>query len=167
MSESKASTNWKIYTIHQIAWLLLCYGIAWLGSWVTSDAVETWYQVLNRPSWNPPDYVFPIVWTVLFGMMAVAAARVSFQYGIDRSILVFAVHLLLNLAWSVLFFGFGWLLAAAIEIVFLLAMIAGTAWLFWKRDRLAGGLMVPYLCWVGFATYLNWTIVSLNPGGSG
>lgn len=145
--------------------VLLCFAVAGLGGLATSAGVETWYPTLVKPSFNPPDWIFGPVWTLLYLMMAVAAWRVwRGPHSRRRSVALaaFGLQLALNLGWSVLFFGLQWPGAALIEIVLLLSAIAGTACLFWRQDRLAGLLFVPYLLWVAFATLLNASIWLLN-----
>lgn len=159
------SAGWGTWLAHLGFWLVICFGAAALGSWATAEAVSTWYQDLNKPAWNPPDWIFPIVWTTLFAMMAISASRISARYPMDRSLIGFLIQLVLNVTWSFLFFFHGWLLAASVEIFILLIAILITAFCFWKRDRWAGLLLLPYAAWVGFASFLNVTLVLLNPNG--
>lgn len=160
IKEAPSNRSWFVF---QLAfWLVVCFLVAGLGSWATADGVKTWYQDLNRPSWNPPDWVFPWVWTTLFAMMAISAARITARRGWDRSVYVFLIQLGLNLLWSFLFFYFRQMFLAGVEIVLLVLAIGVTTYLFYLRDRLAGLLMLPYLVWVSFASFLNWTIVLLN-----
>ncbi len=144
--------------------LVVCFVVAALGGWATSTSVGSWYATLNKPSFNPPNWIFSPVWTLLYAMMGVAAWRIWRQDGrlLSLPLVVFAVQLLLNLAWSFLFFGRRDPQAALIDILLLVVAIAATLRLFLRRDRLAGWLMVPYLAWVGFATILNLAIVRLN-----
>jgi translocator protein len=143
----------------------LCLGVGAIGGAATSTSVDTWYQTLQKPPFNPPDWIFGPVWTVLYIAMAVAAWRVwrRLGWGDGRQALsLFAVQLVLNLAWSILFFGFRQIGLALVDIVVLFAAIATTALTFWRIDRPAGLLFIPYLAWVGFATLLNATLWHLN-----
>jgi tryptophan-rich sensory protein len=148
-----------------IVFLSLTLAVSLLGGLVTATSVDTWYQGLAKPVFNPPDWVFAPVWSTLFLLMAVAAWRVWRLGGVkvrSRELAAFAFQLALNLGWSVLFFGFkapGW---ALIEMLALFAAILWTMWVFWRCDRWAGALLVPYAAWVGFALVLNGAIWHLN-----
>lgn len=143
----------------------LCLGVAGLGGAITASSVGTWYQTLQKPSFNPPDWIFAPVWTTLYALMAIAAWRVWRRAGFTsgrNALLLFAGQLGLNLAWSYLFFGLRRIDLALIEIVILLLAIAMNAILFWRIDRWAGALFVPYLGWVAFAAVLNGALWLLN-----
>lgn len=147
------------------AFVAVCLAIGAIGGAVTSTSVGTWYQQLRKPSFNPPDWVFGPVWTVLYIAMAVAAWRVWRRLGLGdarHALSLFAIQLLLNLAWTILFFGFQQIGLALVEIVVLFAVIVVTAIAFWRRDSGAGLLFVPYLGWVGFAALLNASLWRLN-----
>ena len=124
-----------------------------------------WYTQLNKPSFNPPGWVFGPVWSVLYACMGVAAWLVWRRRGrtVARwALVLFAVQLALNAAWSPLFFGAhepGW---AFVDIVALWVALAATVVAFFKTQLAAGILMVPYLAWVSFAAVLNAAIWSLN-----
>jgi tryptophan-rich sensory protein len=148
-----------------IAWLVICGTAAVLGAVPTAASLRMWYPSLVKPSWNPPNAVFGPVWTVLYALMAVAAWRVERQRSHPqrlRALAIFVVQLLLNVAWSWIFFGLQSPGMAAIEVVFLWAAILATIVAFWPIDRVAAFLMVPYLAWVTFATALNIAIWRLN-----
>ncbi len=148
-----------------VASILLCFAAAGVGAAFTSMLVATWYQELVKPAWAPPDWVFGPVWTALYLSMAVAAWLVWKRYGFAGArgpLLLFAVQLALNAAWSGLFFGLRSPALALAEILLLLAAVAATALAFWQRSRVAGLLLVPYLLWATFATALNFTIWRLN-----
>lgn len=142
--------------------VVLCLAVAALGGWVTVQAVAEWYPTLNKPSWTPPSWLFGPVWTVLYIMMAVAAWLVWKAGQAKVALLLFGAQLLLNLAWSFLFFGARSPGLGLIDIVLLWLAIAATIFAFSLRSRLAAYLMVPYLCWVSFATALNAAIFVLN-----
>lgn len=148
-----------------LAFLVICLGISVAGGAATASSVGTWYQTLQKPSFNPPNWLFAPVWTALYIMMAIAGWRVWRAHGLRgarAAMALFAVQLALNLAWSFLFFGYRMIGAALIEIILLLMAILVTTVLFWKRDRLAGMLFVPYAGWVAFATILNFALWRLN-----
>ena len=126
-------------------------------------ASGTWYASLDKPSWNPPNWLFGPVWTFLYLAMAVAAWRAWRSPALPRgAMLLFTVQLVLNALWSWIFFGMQLPGLAFVEICVLLLGIAATAWLFGKADRLAGILFLPYLAWVGFAAALNFALWRLN-----
>lgn len=148
-----------------LAFLVICLAISVAGGAATASSVGTWYQTLQKPSFNPPNWLFAPVWTALYIMMAVAGWRVWRAHGLRgarAAMALFAVQLALNLAWSFLFFGYRMIGAALIEIILLLMAILVTTVLFWKRDRLAGMLFIPYAGWVAFATILNFALWRLN-----
>jgi tryptophan-rich sensory protein len=121
-----------------LAFFALCLTIGGIGGAVTSTSVGTWYQQLHKPSFNPPDWVFGPVWTALYIAMAVAAWRVwrRLDWGHARHALsLFAIQLLLNLSWTILFFGFRQIGLALLEIAVLSAVIVATAIAFWRSDR--------------------------------
>lgn len=145
--------------------VFVCFAAAGLGSIVTTPSISTWYADLAKPAWTPPDWIFGPVWTLLYLMMAVAAWLVWRQTGFAGAKLplgLFAAQLALNSLWSILFFGLQSPGAAFVEIILLWAAILATMIAFWKRSRLASGLLVPYLAWVSFAVVLNFAIWWLN-----
>jgi tryptophan-rich sensory protein len=143
----------------------LCFAVAAAGGAATATSVETWYAGLAKPAFNPPDWVFGPVWTALYLMIAFAGWRVWRRRGKSGAWLalgVWGLQLFLNLSWSLVFFGARMIGAALAEIVVLLAAILVAAALFWRIDRVAGALLVPYAGWVGFATVLNAALWRLN-----
>jgi tryptophan-rich sensory protein len=147
------------------AFIILCLAVSGIGGAITETSVNTWYQALEKPLFNPPDWVFAPVWTALYIVMGIAAWRVwrlrSFE-ATGKALSVFAVQLCLNLAWSFLFFGLQRIDLALVEIVILLVAIIVTSIMFWRVDRLAGLLFVPYGAWVTYATILNASIWLIN-----
>jgi tryptophan-rich sensory protein len=147
------------------AFLLICLLISALGGWVTAGSVDSWYPTLQKPAFNPPDWVFAPVWTILFILIAVSGWRVWRRrrntYG-SLALSAYALQLSLNLLWSVLFFGLRRVDLAAAEIVALLLAILLNIWLFLRIDRPAAYLLVPYALWVAFAAALNFSIWTLN-----
>lgn len=144
----------------------ICMLFAFAGSLFTPEPGSWYYTTLARPSWNPPDWLFPPVWTVLFIMMGVSLSLVL-EEGLEKvqvrkAALLFGLQLLLNLGWSASFFGLRSPLAGLVEIVLLWFAILATITVFNRISRTASLLLVPYLLWVSFATFLNLTIVQLN-----
>ena len=147
------------------AFVLLCLAISALGGWVTATSVGSWYPTLAKPAFNPPNWVFAPVWTVLYLMIAAAGWRVWRRRGLAAAPVAmgtYALQLALNLAWSFVFFGAQAIGAALVVIAALLAAIVANAILFWKIERAAGWLLAPYAAWVAFATALNAALWWLN-----
>ena len=147
------------------AFVVACLSVSAIGGAVTATSVGDWYAALEKPAFNPPDWVFAPVWTVLYLMMAVAGWRVWRRAGFRGAriaLALFAAQLALNLAWSLLFFGLRRIDLALVEIVVLLAVILSTTVVFWRIDRLAGWLFVPYAAWVAYAVVLNGSLWELN-----
>lgn len=147
------------------AFVALCLTLSAIGGWVTAGSVGTWYPTLQKPVFNPPDWVFAPVWTLLYFMIALAGWRVwrsAGMAGARAGMAAYAAQLALNLAWSFLFFGSRMIGIAFAEILLLLAVIGVNAVLFWRIDRLAGWLLVPYAAWVAFACVLNFALWRLN-----
>jgi tryptophan-rich sensory protein len=146
--------------------LAACFGVSVVGGLVTSTSVGNWYQTINRPSWNPPGWVFGPVWTTLYALMAVAVWDVWRSPGpARRAITLFAIQLALNLGWSILFFGLKSPGLALVGIVVLIVFIVATILEFWRQKRRASVLLFPYLAWTSFAAVLNGTIWWMNRGG--
>ncbi len=147
-----------------IGWLAASFAAAAVGARFLPGA---WYAALAKPSWTPPDGVFAPIWTTLYVLMAVAAWRVWRRAGFagaPLALAVYALQLALNALWSYLFFGLHRPLLALADVVALWLAIAATLALFWRVERTAGLLLVPYLAWVTVAAALNAALVRLNPG---
>lgn len=162
MPERSATATW----LGLVLWIAVSFLPSLSATFVD---VGPWYESLNRPSWTPPSWVFGPVWSTLYLLMGIAAWRVWEPDGFDdpvarRALVLYLVHLLFNAAWTILFFGLHWLTAAAVEIVVLWAMIVVLAVVFWRRDRLAGVMLVPYLLWVSYATTLSIGFAVMNAG---
>ncbi|MCX5653040.1 MAG: tryptophan-rich sensory protein [Planctomycetota bacterium] len=152
-------------TLVLIALIVLCLGAGGLGQLFTGPSALDWYHTMERPSWNPPDWVFAPVWTFLYLAMAVAAWLVWHKagwYGARGPLILFAVQLALNAVWTILFFGQRMPGLAFLELVVLWAVILMTLITFWRIRPMAGALLVPYLVWVTFASVLNYSIWQMN-----
>lgn len=148
-----------------IACLVICQGAGLLGSIFTIPEIGGWYAQLVKPSFAPPNWLFGPVWTMLFIMMAVALYIIwssRSDNGKGAAFATFAVQLLLNVAWSAVFFGGHMILGGFLVIIALEIMIALTIYRFMIVSPLAALLMVPYLCWVTFAGVLNFYYWRLN-----
>jgi tryptophan-rich sensory protein len=146
-----------------IYFFVACFVAAWLGSQFTRPALASWYASLTKPSWTPPNWVFAPAWTILFALMAIAGYLIWRRVGfLSVPLALFALQLVLNVAWSALFFRLKSPGAAMLEIVFLWLTILATTISFWPLNRLAAWLLVPYLAWVAYAASLNFAIWRMN-----
>ena len=144
----------------------VCFAIAAIGGAVTAPKIGTWYATLAKPSWTPPNGLFAPVWSLLYLSMAIAAWLVwrrSGWTGAAAPLTLFGVQLLLNAAWSWLFFGLESPGLALVDILLLWTAIAATTVAFWRQSKPAGVLFIPYLIWVTFACALNFAVWRLNP----
>ncbi len=144
--------------------IVLCQAVGGLGGLVTYPAISTWYAVLNKPSFNPPNWIFGPMWTLLYLLMGVSLFLV-WRKGPARHktfLAVFGLQLCLNFLWSLIFFGWHLPGLAFADIVFLWALILWSTLLAGRISSLAGYLMIPYLVWVSFAGVLNYFLWILN-----
>lgn len=155
------ASRWADWTA-LAGFLAVCFAVAGFGSLFSPDE---WYRNLAKPSFNPPGWIFGPVWTVLYALMAIAAWLVWRRRDSAptwAALNLFGLQLVLNGAWSWLFFGLhrsGWAFA---DIVLMWCAIAATLVMFWRVSRTAGLLFVPYLAWVSFAAVLNYSFWQLN-----
>ncbi len=145
--------------------VVLCFIAAAIGSHYTEKSVDSWYPSLNKPAFTPPDWVFPVVWSVLYFLMGISLATVLTtgtheQIGLPVSL--FALQLLLNMAWSYIFFGQKNPIGGFVTVALLWFTVAFTTLSFASVAFEAGLMLVPYLLWVSFALVLNWGIVRAN-----
>lgn len=142
-----------------------CLLLGNLSALTMGDSVSGWYQMLNRPALTPPEWVFGLVWTILYLAMGTAAWLVwrhRDRAGAMPALGLFAVQLVLNLAWTPAFFGLRNVFLGFAVIVPMLLAVAATTVAFWRLSRAAGWLFVPYLAWVGFATVIAYRTWQLN-----
>lgn len=147
--------------------LLVCLAVGYSASTVTRPSVETWYPTLIKPIFNPPNWIFMPMWTLLYILMAVAAGLVWDKIkeqndAVKKALLFFIIQLTLNAIWSYLFFGLKNPMLALVEIALLWLMIYETYLKFIKINKIAGYLLIPYMAWVTFAAVLNANIWWLN-----
>ena len=145
--------------------LALSLGAGLVGGLATASSVKSWYPSLAKPAWTPPDWLFGPVWTLLYLMMGLAAWLVWRQAEAGRArrpLLLYALQLLLNTCWSLLFFGLRSPGLALLEILLLWLAIAATLWAFARVRGWAAALLAPYLAWVSFAVALNFAIWRMN-----
>lgn len=146
--------------------IILCEGVGILGSIFTIPSITLWYSHLNKPVFNPPNWIFGPVWTILYLLIGV-----SFYLILEKKLkkeknivlFVFFLQLFLNFIWSIIFFGLHLPITAFIEIFFLWGSIIWLVINLYKFSKFASLILVPYLCWVSFAAILNLTVAILNP----
>jgi tryptophan-rich sensory protein len=157
----------------QIAALIRCFGwivlsecAGFVGSIFTFSAIPTWYASLVKPVFSPPNWLFGPVWTTLYALMGIAAYRISVRGRSKKfdqqSIRLFLWHLVVNALWSIVFFGLRNIGGGLVVIGALWVMIAVLIARFWKTDRIAAALLLPYIAWVSFASLLNYQLWLLN-----
>ena len=156
----------KTKIVRLISSVSVCLLTGFLGSFATKDSITTWYAQLSRPSFTPPDWTFGVVWPVLYVMMGISAFLI-WNVGIDKrqvkvSLGCFALQLILNGLWTLIFFGLHLIGFALVEIVILWAAILMTILAFWKVSKPAALLLLPYILWVSFAVVLNAGLFLLN-----
>jgi tryptophan-rich sensory protein len=146
--------------------VVISEGTGILGSVFTAQGVASWYPALAKPFFNPPSWIFAPVWTLLYFLMGWAAYLVWRQRNKNElarpALILFFIHLVFNFLWSVIFFGWqqiGWALA---EIILLDILIITLMLIFYKVDKKASYLLIPYLAWVAFASVLNLSLLLLN-----
>jgi tryptophan-rich sensory protein len=148
----------KVNLPRLLASLALPFMAGAIGSYFTLPSIETWYSALAKPALSPPNYLFGPVWSALYVLMGISLYLVWEKY-----LKLFLFHLVLNAFWSIAFFGIQNISLGLIVIIALWAVIAYMIVKFFKVNKLASYLLVPYLAWVSFATYLNLTLLILNP----
>ena len=146
--------------------IIICQLAGLLGSLFTTPAIDTWYAEINKPSFNPPNWLFGPVWIILFLLMGIALYLV-WQKGLDKPVnklafWLFIAHLFFNTLWSIVFFGQKNIGLALLDISFLWLFIIYLIFSFCNIDKRAAYLLVPYFLWVSFATLLNYSIWQLN-----
>lgn len=153
--------SWKPY----VFWILLAEAAGALSGWLSREGSEVFSQTVTQPPLSPPAILFPIVWTILYALMGIGAARVSLAPPSpqrSRGLNLFVIQLVVNFFWSLIFFNAQ---AYGFALLWLLALWGLVLWmilLFRRVDPLAAWLQLPYLLWLTFAAYLNWGVWNLN-----
>jgi benzodiazapine receptor len=148
-----------------LASIALPLGLGAIAGLFTADAVPEWYETLNRPSFNPPNWIFAPVWTTLYILLGISLFLIWKQHSSKErnlAILIFLLQLILNFSWSFIFFYFNMIGLALIEIILLWINIIIMLVLFYKIKPIAAYINIPYLLWVAFATLLNASYYFLN-----
>jgi len=142
--------------------LIITFTASYLGSFVTTTFKEPWYSSLTLPSFNPPSWVFPPVWTSLYFMMSIAIWIIWINF-FDKNILkIYFIHLFFNSIWSVIFFGFHFIGLALIDLLIILIFIVILMKIYYSKNRMSFYLMIPYFLWSTYALVLNFTIFIIN-----
>lgn len=160
----------KLPSSRSLGLLVLCIAvpliIGIIGSVFTMPEVGSWYAGLNKPSFNPPAWLFGPVWTLLYILMGISLWLVikdgMSSRPVQQAVALFAVQLGLNLAWSIIFFGLHLIAVAFIEILVLDIFIVATMLAFRRINPTAGWLFIPYICWTAFASVLTGTLWLIN-----
>lgn len=154
-------TAWKPFAL----FVVLSLAAGGIGSLFTIPAIGSWYAGLVHPSWTPPNWVFGPVWNTLYILMGLSAGFVwnSGRKGREWAIALFVLHLGVNIAWSVVFFGLEDVVSALVIIKSLWLLIVAMMIFFWRFSHRATYLLIPYLLWVTYASTLNLGIILLNP----
>ena len=143
--------------------LVICQLAGGIGSLFNMVSISTWYPTLVKPSFNPPNWLFAPVWIFLFLLMGISLYLIWTSKGKHKyAIKLFSIQLILNILWSALFFGIKCPICAFIEIIILWVFILLTMLEFYKINKIAGYLLIPYLAWVTFAAILNFFLFILN-----
>ena len=145
--------------------ILLTMSIGGLSSYATMDGVTGWYTTLHKPSFNPPNYLFGPVWSLLYLLMGVSLSmilRAEKSPARSKAIAAFTVQLILNFFWSIIFFRFHAVGIALVEIVLMWAAILRMIIAFYRVNKSASLIQIPYIAWVSFASILNAAIFYLN-----
>lgn len=146
--------------------IVICQAAGVVGSFFTTPNIPTWYKTLQKPAFAPPNWLFAPVWTILFLLMGIALYLVWKQGwgapGVRLAMIIFFIHLLVNILWSGVFFGLRSPLAGFFVIIALWFLIVLTIIYFSNVSKTAGILLIPYILWVSFASVLNFMIYKLN-----
>lgn len=160
-STQKLSSVWKF-----IIAIILCEGIGISSGLLASANNNIWFDTLNKPTWNPPAYLFGPVWTTLYLLMGISLGIVwnnkATEINKRNAYFLFALQLFLNFLWSIFFFNFHSPALALVDIILMVVTIIFTIFCFSNFSKSAAWLLVPYIAWVSFAMILNFTIWNLN-----
>ena len=149
-----------------IRWILLAEAVGGLSGFLSRKGMQAYNLNVQKPSFTPPNWLFPVAWVMLYALMGIGAARVeSGEQGKlrSRSLNLFMAQLIVNFFWSLIFFNAGAYGAAFFWLLILLVLAAAMTLAFYRTDRAAGLLQIPYLLWLSFAAVLNYGVWQLNP----
>lgn len=150
--------QWKVY----LFWILLCESVGALSGWLSREGIDIYEATVNKPVFTPPGWVFPVVWSALFALMGISAARIYLSepsrnrnWGLN----LFLIQLAVNFFWPLIFFNLQAFGIAFVWLILLWVLVAVVIRLFWKVDRTSAWLLVPYIVWLTFAVGLNVAII--------
>ena len=153
--------NWKVYAF----WVVLCELVGVVSGLLSREGIAIYNVSVAKPPFTPPAWVFPVVWTILFALMGISAALVSLSppskarsWGLNA----FIAQLVVNFFWPLFFFNLQAFGFAFVWLVLLWVLVAFTIYQFWKVDKIAAWLLVPYLAWLSFAAILNGAVWLMN-----
>ena len=149
-----------ILFIHFLIFLAACFSAGATGA---AFPPGQWYRDLKKPSWTPPNWMFPLAWTTLYICMSWAGARAAVTGGASLALALWGLQIALNTLWTPVFFGLRRLRAGMGVLAALWVAVFATMLALWSVDSVAGLLFVPYLVWVSIAAALNWSVIRLNP----
>ena len=156
--------SWQKQALGLLGWLALSFAVSFIGA-LASFQAQSFYGLLSQPAWAPPPWLFGPVWTLLYAMMAVSAWLV-WRQRINKSVVLplccYIVQLTVNGLWSWFFFGQQWIGVALVDLLLLVLLVVIAMVLFFRSNRKAGFLLIPYLLWISFAAALNFQIWILN-----
>jgi tryptophan-rich sensory protein len=154
----------KAFTI--LFFVLISQSAGIIGSFFTAPAIAGWYAELNKPTFNPPSWIFAPVWISLYTLIGIASYLIWLKRKkkklANTALIIFFIHLVFNALWSIIFFGLKNPMWAFFEIIILWVMVLALIIIFHKIDKKASYLLIPYVLWVSFATFLNFAIWILN-----
>lgn len=146
--------------------ILLCQAAGFIGSIPTISAIDSWYKFLNKPLFSPPNWIFMPVWTTLYTLMGISFYLIVISkkniVARKRAIILFLIHLAFNSLWSLIFFGLKNVGLALLEIIMLDALVVAVMVNFYRIKKIAAYLLIPYLTWILFASFLTYSIYILN-----
>ena len=157
----KKQWPWKTYGF----WILFSEAVGALSGFLTREGTQRYLETVEKPPLSPPGMVFPVVWSILFALMGIGAARIYLMPASNarsRALGVFLLQLGVNFFWSILFFNLGRYGLALLWLFLLWGLVVWMILSFWRLDRPAALLQIPYLLWITFAAYLNWGVWMLN-----
>lgn len=141
---------------------MICQSAGIIGAVFTVSSIQNWYNFLNKPAFSPPNWLFGPVWIILYFLMGISLYWIWIKKSAGNALKIFAFHLALNASWSLVFFGLRNIFLALINIVILWILILIVIIKFYRVDKKAGLILIPYLLWVSFATVLNYNLWLLN-----
>ncbi|MCL4354729.1 tryptophan-rich sensory protein [Patescibacteria group bacterium] len=146
--------------------IAICQSACLIGALFTVSSIENWFNLLNQPSFRPPNWLFGPVWTTLYTLIGISLYWIwtagTEKKEVKDALKLFAIHLALNASWSIVFFGMHNIFLSLVNIIALWILIVMVMFKFYKINRKASLILLPYLAWVSFATILNYNIFLLN-----